>query len=97
MLTIKQGLKISAIVDKMDLKITDPNGTQEQVGADMIMQSVRKAHKAEQEVYALVADIKGCTAAEAEKVDLVEFIKEVSNNAGIMDFFSSAVKQKGRE
>ena len=92
MLTIKQGLKISAIVDKLELKITNPEGSQEQVGSDMIMQILSRAHRAEQEIYALVSEIKGCTAKEAEKVDLIEFIKEVMANTGIMDFFKSAVR-----
>lgn len=91
MLTIKQGIKISAIIDKLDIKITDPKASQEQVGADLIMQIVSKAHRAEQEIYNLVAEIKGCTVKDAEQVDLVEFIKDVLSNAGIMDFFKSAV------
>lgn len=92
MLTIKQGIKISAIIDKLDMKITDPKAPQEQVGADLIMQIVSKAHRAEQEIYNLVAEVLGCTVKEAEQVDLVEFIKEVMSNAGIVDFFKSAVK-----
>lgn len=92
MLTIKQGIKISAIIDKLDMKITDPKATQEQVGADLIMQIVSKAHRAEQEIYNLVAEIKGVTIKDAEQVDLVEFIKDILSNAGIMDFFKSAVK-----
>lgn len=92
MLTIKQGIKISAIIDKLDIKITDPKAPQERVGADLIMQIVSKAHRTEQEIYNLVAEIKGCTTKDAEQVDLVEFIKDVLSNAGMMDFFKSAVK-----
>jgi len=92
MLTIKQGFKISAIIDKLDLKVTDPKAPQEQVGADLMIQIISKAYKAEQEIYDLVAEIKGCTATEAEKIDLVGFIKEITSNAGVMDFFRSAVK-----
>lgn len=97
MLTLKQGLKISAIIDKLDIKIVNPNGTQEQVGADMMMQLVSKAHRAEQEIYAFVADIKKVDLAEAESIDLVAFIKEIITNSGMVDFFKSAVKLKDQD
>mgnify|MGYP001203999687 CR=1 FL=1 len=91
MLTLKQGLKLSAIIDKLDLKITDPKASQEQIGADLMMQIISKAHKAEKEIYAFVAEIKGITPQEAEKVDLVQFIKEIASDTGVMNFFKSAV------
>ena len=92
MLTMKQGLKLSAIIDKLDLKITDPKSDANKVGADMMMQIISKAHKAEQEIYAFVAETKGITPQEAEKVDLVQFIKDVASDTGVMNFFKSAVK-----
>lgn len=92
MLTLKQGLKLSAIIDKLDLKITDPKASQEQIGADLMMQIISKAHKAEKEIYAFVAEAKGITPQEAEKVDLVQFIKEIASDAGVVNFFKSAVK-----
>lgn len=92
MLTLKQGLKLSAIIDKLDLKITDPKASQEQIGADLMMQIISKAHKAEKEIYAFVAEAKGITPQEAEKVDLMQFIKEIASDAGVVNFFKSAVK-----
>lgn len=92
MLTLKQGIKLSAIIDKLELKITDPNATQEQIGANLMMQIISKAHKAEQEIYAFVAEIKGISPEEAEKVDLVQFIKELVSDDGVRSFFKSAVK-----
>ena len=92
MLTLKQGLKLSAIIDKLDLKITDPKADANKIGADLMMQIISKAHKAEQEIYAFVAEIKGITPQEAEKVDLVQFIKEIASDAGLVSFFKSAVK-----
>jgi hypothetical protein len=74
------------------LKITDPKASQEQIGADLMMQIVSKAHKAEQEIYAFAAEIKGITPKEAENVDLVQFIKELVSDAGVVNFFKSAVK-----
>lgn len=91
-MNIKQSMKLSAIIDKMGLKINNPKATQEEVGADLIMQVASKAYKAEKEVYNFVADIKGCTSKEAEEVDLTEFIKDLGEISGIKDFFKSAVK-----
>lgn len=91
MLTLKQGLKLSAIIDKLDLKITDPKADANKVGADLMMQIISKAHKAEQEIYAFVAEAKGITQQEAEKVDLIGFIKEIAADAGVVNFFKSAV------
>jgi len=92
MLTLKQGLKLSAIIDKLDLKITDPKADANKVGADLMMQIISKAHKAEQEIYAFVAETKGITPQEAEKIDLVQFIKEMASDTGVVNFFKSAVK-----
>lgn len=92
MLTLKQGLKLSAIIDKLDLKIADPKADAEKIGSDLLMQIIAKAHKAEQEIYAFVAEVKGITPQEAEKVDLIGFIKEIAADAGVINFFKSAVK-----
>lgn len=92
MLTLKQGLKLSAIIDKLDLKITDPKADANKIGADLMMQIISKAHKAEKEIYAFVAEIRGITPQEAENVDLVQFIKEMASDTGVVNFFKSAVK-----
>lgn len=97
MLTLKQGLKLSAIIDKLDLKITDPKADANKVGADLMMQIISKAHKAEKEIYAFVAEIKGITPQEAENVDLAQFVKELVSDSGVASFFKSAVKSKDRE
>lgn len=91
MLTLKQGLKLSAIVDKLDIKISNPNGKPEEIGSDLMMQIVRKAHKAEQEIYAFVAEIRAISPKEAEKIDLIQFIKEIASDEGFLNFFKSAV------
>lgn len=92
MLTIKQGIKISAIIDKLELKITNPKGTKEEVGADIMLQITSKAYKAENEIYALVAEIKGCSIKEAENVDLIQWVKDIAGNSDLLNFFKSAVK-----
>lgn len=99
MLTINQGIKISAIVDKLDIslkitKIQDEEKvelTQKELGADLIMQIVSKAHIAGTEIIAFVAEMKKCSIEEAGEIDLIEFIKEISQESGIKDFFKSAV------
>jgi len=92
MITLKQGLKLSAIIDKLDIKIKDPNGTPAQVGADLMMQIISKAHKAEEEIYAFVAEVKGISIKEAEEINLIDFINEIGQNKDIAVFFKSAVK-----
>ncbi len=94
MLTIKQGIKLSAIIDKLELKISDPSASQKEVGSDLIMQIISKAYKAEQEIYAFVAEINGCSIKEAEKADLIQFIKDLVSDSGAMSFFKSAVRSK---
>lgn len=98
MITLKQGIKLSAIVDKMDLKINKEfTDNQQTLGADMILQFIGKAHKAENEVYELVADIKEITSKEAEKIKLADFINELFGNQDMLDFFKSAVKSNVQE
>lgn len=94
MITLKQGIKISAIIDKLELKITDPNGNAEKVGSDLMMQAIGKAHKAESEIYDLISDIKKITPQEAENIDLIEFIKGIAKDTGAMAFFKSAAMSK---
>lgn len=96
MLTVKQGIKLSAIIDKLDLKITDPKAGAEEVGADLIMQIATKAHRAEQEIYHFVADVKKIDPEEAEKVDLVGFMQGILSDTGAMGFFKSAVTSKAQ-
>lgn len=91
-MTIKQGLKMSAIIDKLDIKINNPKATSEEIGSDLIMQLVTKAYKAENEIYNFVAVEKECTTEQAAEIDLVEFIKELISDSGFMGFFKSAVR-----
>jgi hypothetical protein len=91
-MNIKQGLKVSAIIDKLGLKITNAKGTQEEIGADLIIQVISKAYKADKEIISFVADMKKISIKEAEEVNLVEFIKEIGEIDGLKDFFQSAVK-----
>jgi uncharacterized protein (UPF0335 family) len=97
MLTLKQGIKLSAIVDKLDIKIANADSSQKELGADLIMQVVKKAHRAEQEIYDFVSEIKKCTPEEAEEIDLISFVKELFSDATTAGFFKSAVKSRVQE
>jgi len=85
-------MKLSGIIDKMGLKITNPKAGQEEVGADLIIQAVSKIYKAEKEVYGFIADLKKISIKEAEEVDLVEFIKDLKEVSGLQSFFTSLAK-----
>jgi DNA-binding Lrp family transcriptional regulator len=85
-------MKLSAIIDKMGLKISNPKATQEEVGADLLIQVVSKAYKAEKEIYNFIAEVKKISVKEAEEVEIVEFIKEMNEINGLKSFFTSAVK-----
>jgi hypothetical protein len=91
-MNIKQSMKLSAIIDKMELKISNAKATQEEVGADLMIQVVSKAHKAEKEIYNFIAEIKKIPVIEAEEMDLIEFIKEMSEVIGLKSFFPSVLK-----
>lgn len=91
-MNIKQSIKLSAIIDKMDIKISNAKGTQEEIGADLIVQVVSKAYKAEKEIYSFIADMKKISVKEAEDVDIVEFIKEIKEVNGLSGFFTSVAK-----
>lgn len=106
MFTVKTGIKLSAMVDKMGLEVrtskqdidgTTKRLTQEEVGADLIMQSIKNLHKAENEVYAFVASAKDCSIQEAEKVDVIAMLKEMFADKVTLDFLKSAANIPGQE
>ena len=91
-MTNRQAFKLSAIIDKIDIKISNPKGSLEEVGADVMLQLAKKAYKAENEILQLVADVKGCTVEDAASLDFVQTIKDLMNDPSILGFFKSAVK-----
>lgn len=91
-MNIKQSMKLSAIIDKLELKISNAKAGQEEVGADLMIQVVSKLHKAEKEIYKFVAEINKITEQEAEEVDLIKFITGLSEVSGLKSFFISASK-----
>jgi len=91
MLKVKQAYTISKIVDKMDLQI-NAGKSQQELGADLIMQLLKKAHKAEAEITQLIADYKNITTDQAQELDLISTFTEIFADEGITSFFKSAVK-----
>lgn len=100
MLTIKQGLKLSVILDKLDLNIDfkkiSQNGevSVEEFGGELMMQIVTKLHKAEKEIIAFVAEYKQISYKEAENINLIEFVQELLDDSSFGVFFKSAVNSK---
>lgn len=89
-------LKISALVDKLDIDIEsldiDTSGKTNdealrEAGLRLVYLAFRKLHKAETELYALIAAYRGVTTAEAKKLDAIEIVKEIFQQEGIADFF----------
>lgn len=91
-MNMKQSMKLSAIIDKMGLKISNAKASKEEVGADIMMQIVSKAYRAETEIYNFISVTKSITTKEAEEVDLIEFIKEMSATSDLKSFFTSVAK-----
>ena len=105
MITLKQGMQLSAIVDKLELKPKfsemDAKGnrvqvSQEAMGTDLMVQALSKAHRAEKEIYAFVAEVKGCSPKEAQDVNLFEFVREIVENAEMRDFFSATAESQAQ-
>ena len=98
-ITGRQLIKISALADKLDLKI-DTKADIEDLGSDVIFQVLKKAHKAEKEVSEVLAIFLECKPEEALDVDLME--KWETFAAGekgqkLISFFQSAVVSKARD
>jgi predicted Mrr-cat superfamily restriction endonuclease len=97
MIPLKQGMKLSAMIDKMELKLPDISKGQDQFGVELVFEIISKAHKAEKEVYAFVAEVKGCTQKEAQDVDLFEFISDLLGDVETRDFLFSAAGSQAQE
>ena len=73
MLTFKQGIKLSAVIDKVDIDVDSivamfsgaraknrsARENQMALGFELVLQVARQAHKAEKEIYNFVASVKG--------------------------------------
>ena len=80
---------ISEIADKMDLNLDVKGKSQEQVGADLFLQIVKKIHKAKVEINALISGLTGKTKEEISEQPLnetIQQIKEILGQDGVLDF-----------
>jgi len=97
-LTGRQLMKISALADKLDIKL-DTKADIEDMGSDIIWQVMRKAHTAEDEVAGVLAIFLGCKPEEAMDVDLMERWETFAGSEkgkSVLGFFQSAAASKGR-
>lgn len=97
-LTGRQLMKISALADKLDLKI-DTKADIEDMGSDVIWQVIRKAHTAEEEVADVLAIFLQCKPEESLDVDLMEkWDAFTTSDKGkkVLSFFQSAAASKAQ-
>lgn len=84
-------IKLSLIIDKMGIKndlINIEADTNEVVGKKLIATLITNLYKAENEIYDFIAMYKEITVEEAQKVNVIEVLKEVLKIDGIQDFLS---------
>ena len=84
--TVKKG-------EKIDIKKQlAEHGTE--IGLAIIPELINIAADVAEDLPELVAAYKGITPAEAAELDAIEEIKGLAKDAGILDFFASALKKK---
>lgn len=96
-ITTRQALKVSKLIGKLNLKIENPKGTAEEIGADLILQIASKVGDAEDEVAEIVAMLTGLPKEEALDADLMEIFEKEKGENGFISFFTSAVKRRIQE
>lgn len=67
-----------------------------EVGIAVIGAIVPQLGKISSDVVELVAAYKGVTTEEAGEMDAVAALKEIAHDAGVVDFFKSALQKKGK-
>ena len=89
MVTPKAIVLISTMLDKMDINIDPLTGpSQEEVALKLVGMISRRLYKAEGEFYGILAEYKGISVEEAQKVDFVVTFKEMMSEAGIKSIFT---------
>ena len=81
---------LSRIADKMQLKPDVDGKTQQQIGAEFLIQIFGKLHLADKEVWKLVADLHGLKAEDVSKMpvrELKPLIRGIVTSADFADFF----------
>lgn len=91
-LKLKDGFKIARILNKMKFNEWEfsPEGTQEEVGAQMMKYFIEHLPDAEEEVMELIASITEKPADEIELSEIPEIFSEIMKVKGIENFSQKA-------
>lgn len=86
---------LSRIWDKLDIALDVKGKTQDEVGADLIMQILRRLHLARDEIIDLLASLTGQTPEAISTQPLAEtvnMLRDVLSQDGVADFFGSLAR-----
>lgn len=82
---------LSEIADKMDIQAPEIKGkSQEQAGADFMIQLFRKMHKAAPEISRLISKVTGKEADQLSLVEIKDTLMEILKQDGVLTFFKQA-------
>ncbi len=81
---------LSEIADKMDITINAKGKTQEEMGAELLLFLIKKAHKAKNEIKTLVSRLTEKSEEEVAQMSpkqLINAVSEILKQDGVLDFF----------
>lgn len=82
-------IKLSAMIDKMGVDLGAIQGkTNEETGLKIVSLLIRNVHKAETELYELIALKQNVSVEDAKKVNVINFIKDLMKIDGMSDFLA---------
>ena len=83
---------MSKIAKKLGIKVNTKDKSQEELGAELVMQAIENLHLAEKEVTKFFADLKGVSEEEISKMPPMELFKEFGEINGFQAFFTQLGK-----
>ena len=83
---------MSKIAKKLAIKVNTKDKSQEELGAELVMQAIENLHLAEKEVTKFFADLKGVSEEEIIKMPPMELFKEFGEINGFQAFFTQLGK-----
>lgn len=82
-------IRISAMIDKMGIDLSIIQGKDnEEVGTKVLTAIIKNIHKAEQELYELIALKQGISIEEAKTYDVIKFFTDLLKQEGLKDFLA---------
>lgn len=92
-LKLRDGFKIARILNKMKFNEWEfsPEGTQEEVGAEMLKYFIEHLPDAEEEVMELISSISEKPADEIELSEIPEIFSQIMKAKGIKNFSKKAM------